>query len=172
MTAFLVTAEGTTINGRLTGAGLSFPCVLGRNGTRRDKREGDGATPLGRFPLRHVLYRADRLAPPTTKLPVSAIAPDDGWCDEAADPHYNMLVKLPHAASHETLWREDGLYDLIVIIGYNDSPVAAGKGSAIFMHVRSPDGAPTAGCVALTRDDLLAVLANADAASTITITQG
>ena len=172
MTDIVVTAEGTTIHGRLTGAGLSFPCVLGRSGARTGKHEGDGATPMGRFPLRRLLYRADRLAAPVTKLPVGAVARDDGWCDDPADPHYNMPVKLPYGASHEEMWREDGLYDLVVIIGYNDDPVAAGQGSAIFMHVRAPDGAPTAGCVALAKGDLLEVLAKIDAASTITITQG
>jgi len=172
MTDFLVTAEGTTIHGRLTGAGFSFPCVLGRSGARTGKHEGDGATPIGRFALRRLLYRADRLAAPTTKLPVSTIARDDGWCDDPADPRYNMQVKLPYAASHEEMWRADGLYDLVVIIGYNDDPVSAGQGSAIFMHVRAPDGAPTAGCVALDKADLLKVLANADTTSSITIKQG
>ena len=169
MTDFVVTAQGTTIHGRLTGAGLSFPCVLGRSGARVDKHEGDGATPIGRFPLRRLLYRADRVQTPATKLPVSVTARDDGWCDEPSDPRYNMQIKLPYPASHEEMWREDGLYDLVVIIGYNDSPVSAGQGSAIFMHVRSPDGAPTAGCVALAKDDLLKVLAAATATSTITI---
>lgn len=169
MADFLVIAEGTTIHGRLTGAGLSFPCVLGRSGARTDKHEGDGATPIGRFPLRRLLYRADRLAAPVTGLPLSVIARDDGWCDEPGDPRYNMPVKLPYAASHEDMWRDDGLYDLVAIVGYNDNPVSAGQGSAIFMHVRALDGAPTAGCIALAKDDLLKVLAKADASSTITI---
>jgi L,D-peptidoglycan transpeptidase YkuD (ErfK/YbiS/YcfS/YnhG family) len=172
MTDFLVIAEGTTIHGRISGAGLSFPCVLGRSGARAGKHEGDGATPIGRYPLRRLLYRADRLKAPATKLPTDMIARDDGWCDEPSDPRYNMPVKLPYAASHEEMWREDGLYDLVVIVGYNDDPVAAGHGSAIFMHVRSPDGAPTAGCIALAKDDLLKVLAAADSSSTITIRPG
>src|SRR5436305_9593956 len=101
MTDFLVTARGSTIHGTLTGAGLSFPCVLGRSGAHSDKHEGDGATPVGRFPLRRLLYRADRLAAPTTGLPIGIIARDDGWCDDAADPRYNTAVKLPYGASHE-----------------------------------------------------------------------
>ena len=102
---------------------------------------------------------------------MDVIARDDGWCDEPGDPRYNMPVKLPYRASHEDMWREDGLYDLVVIIGYNDDPVSPGQGSAIFMHVRAPDGAPTAGCIALEQGDLLKVLAAADATSTITISQ-
>jgi L,D-peptidoglycan transpeptidase YkuD (ErfK/YbiS/YcfS/YnhG family) len=167
MSDILVEAQGTA--GTLTVARLSFPCVLGRNGLSADKHEGDGATPVGRFPLRRVFYRADRLAAPATALPVTALTPDDGWCDEPGDANYNRLVKLPYAARHEALWRADALYDVVVAIGYNDDPVAAGKGSAIFMHVRPPGGAPTAGCVALAKDDLLAVLAKLTANSTIAI---
>ena len=82
-----------------------------------------------------------------------------GWCDDPADPiHYNRLVRLPFASSHERLWRDDRLYDLVVELGYNDAPPVAGLGSAIFLHLERPDGGPTEGCVALQRDDLLAVL--------------
>src|SRR6185312_7831225 len=105
MSDIVVEAHGTT--GSLTVAGLSFPCVLGRSGLSADKREGDGATPVGRFPLRRLLYRADRLAAPFTALPATVLAPDDGWCDEPADPHYNEHVKLPYSGHHEELWRAD-----------------------------------------------------------------
>ena len=126
---------------------------------RVDKREGDGATPVGRFPLRRVLYRPDRLSAPITRLPVAPLAPDDGWCDDPADAQYNRPVRLPYAARHEELWRTDALYDVIVVIGHNDAPVVAGMGSAIFMHLASADYRPTQGCVALARQDLLDVLA-------------
>jgi L,D-peptidoglycan transpeptidase YkuD (ErfK/YbiS/YcfS/YnhG family) len=128
---------------------------------RVDKREGDGATPVGRFPLRRVLYRPDRLSAPITRLPVAALAPDDGWCDDPADPQYNKPVRLPYAARHEELWRADALYDVIVVIGHNDAPVVAGMGSAIFMHLAGADYRPTQGCVALARQDLLDVLTGA-----------
>ena len=134
----------------------TYPCVLGRDGVNLEKHEGDGATPKGQFALRRVLYRADRMSPPHTALPVAAIARDDGWCDAPADPHYNRAVKLPYPASAESMWRDDALYDLVVVIGHNDAPVVAGAGSAIFMHVAGDE--PTAGCVALARGDLLAVL--------------
>lgn len=144
--------------GTLCFGGRMLPCVLGRAGTATDKIEGDGATPVGVFPLRRVLYRADRLVLPQTALPNSAIAPDDGWCDDPADASYNQPIKLPYGARTESMWRDDGLYDLVVVIGHNDDPVVAQSGSAIFMHVAAEDGAPTAGCVALARDDLLWVL--------------
>lgn len=146
-------------DGRLVLGALEFRCALGASGVTRAKREGDKATPAGRFPLRRVLYRPDRVAAPRTGLPVAPLTPQDGWCDAPGDPAYNMAVTLPYAASHERLWRDDPVYDVIVILGYNDTPPVAGKGSAIFMHVARPGYAPTEGCVALALPDLEAVLA-------------
>lgn len=144
---------------RLRWPGGSARCAIGRGGIRPDKREGDGGTPVGAFPLRRLLYRPDRLAPPATALPAGAIAPDDGWCDDPAHPDYNRPVRLPFAAGHEVLWREDAIYDLIVVLGHNDDPPVPGLGSAVFLHVAKSGYEPTAGCVALARDDLLALLA-------------
>jgi L,D-peptidoglycan transpeptidase YkuD (ErfK/YbiS/YcfS/YnhG family) len=134
-------------------------CAVGRGGIGVKQHEGDGITPLGRWPLRRVLFRADRLdTPPRTILPVEPIEPDDAWCDIATDPNYNRLVRLPYATVDERLWREDALYDVIVVVGFNDAPVVQGKGSAIFMHLARPDYAATAGCIALARNDLLAAI--------------
>ena len=120
--------------------------------------EGDGITPLGVFDLREVFYRADRILKPRLALALRAIEKDDGWCDAPDDPNYNRLVKLPYPASAETLWREDHLYDLVAVMGFNDDPVVAGRGSAIFLHLARPDYLPTAGCVALAHADLVAAL--------------
>ncbi|MEJ0027546.1 MAG: L,D-transpeptidase family protein [Rhizomicrobium sp.] len=133
--------------------------AIGRAGIGVKQCEGDGITPLGAFAVRRVLYRADRIAAPATALPVAPIAPQDGWCDAPADPAYNMPVTRPYPASNEALWRGDGLYDLILVLGFNDNPVAPGKGSAIFLHVARPDRGPTEGCVALAREDLQDVVA-------------
>lgn len=122
------------------------------------KREGDGASPIGSWPVRRVWYRADRGPPPETGLPVIALQPDDGWCDAPGHAAYNRRVPLPFPVSHERLWREDGVYDLIVELGYNDDPPVAGRGSAIFMHIAREDYVPTEGCVALAQADLRAVL--------------
>ena len=138
---------------------LAWRCALGRGGIRTDKQEGDGATPVGVLPLRRVFYRADRVSPPACRLPVEPLAPADGWCDDPADAAYNKRVTLPHPARHETLWREDGLYDLVGVLGWNDAPVVRGRGSAIFLHLARPDLAPTEGCVALAGRDLRAALA-------------
>ncbi len=133
-------------------------CAIGPAGVSADKREGDGATPVGCFQLRRVLYRPDRLARPETGLPVAALRPEDGWCDDPDVAAYNRPVRLPYAASHERLWRDDGIYDVIVVLGHNDDPPVPGRGSAIFLHVAKPDYGPTAGCVALALADLLTVL--------------
>ena len=145
-------------DGTVTYPGGMFRCALGRSGIRADKREGDGATPVGCFTLRRVLYRPDRMTPPETSLPVTPIDPTDGWCDAPDDPAYNRPVQLPHPTSHEEMWRADGLYDVVVVIGHNDDPIVPGMGSAVFMHVAKPDYEPTAGCVALALPDLLVLL--------------
>ena len=126
---------------------------------RADKQEGDGATPSGLLPLRRVFYRADRGPAPQCAVPVEALAPEDGWCDDPADRRYNTRVLLPCEARHEHLWRSDGVYDVIGVLGWNDAPVERGRGSAIFLHVAAPDGRPTEGCVALAEPDLRALLA-------------
>ena len=139
----------------------TWRCAVGKGGLTETKREGDGATPVGVWPLRRLLYRDDRLARPRTGLTCRAIARDDGWCDAPDDPAYNQPVMLPYPASHEVLRREDALYDLVVVLGYNDAPAVPGRGSAIFLHVARDDYGGTEGCVALAKPDLLHLLAEA-----------
>lgn len=134
-------------------------CAIGRGGLREDKREGDGATPRALLPLRRVLYRADRGPAPRCAVPVEPIGPRDGWCDDPAEAAYNRPVLLPFGGRHETLWRDDPLYDIVGVLGWNDAPVLRGRGSAIFLHVARPDLAPTEGCIALAPEDLRAALA-------------
>jgi L,D-peptidoglycan transpeptidase YkuD (ErfK/YbiS/YcfS/YnhG family) len=155
--------------GVLVCGAVSVRCALGRAGVHLDKHEGDGVTPAGVFPLREILYRADRVRRPLSGLPVRALEQHDGWCDDPACADYNRLVQLPHPGSHERLWRDDALYDIVVVIGYNDAPPVRGLGSAIFLHVAAMDFAPTEGCVALAADELPQVLAACDAGATIRI---
>jgi L,D-peptidoglycan transpeptidase YkuD (ErfK/YbiS/YcfS/YnhG family) len=154
----LVTSTDRASRGILQFAGGRVTCALGRSGISSVKREGDGATPAGRSPLRRVLYRPDQVAAPETGLPVAPIAFDNGWCDDPADPCYNRPVRLPYHASAEPMWRGDRLYDIVVVIGHNDNPVVPGLGSAIFMHLSDRDNRPTAGCIALSVADMLTVL--------------
>ena len=141
--------------------GRHYDCVLGRSGVVAAvaKREGDGATPLGTWALRCVYYRADRLEKPVTALPLHVIEKTQGWCDAPGHPAYNSLVTLPFDDSHEEMWRQDDVYNIVVPLGYNDDPPVSGRGSAIFLHLMRPKKTPTAGCVALALPDLYAVLA-------------
>jgi len=150
---------------------FSYTCTIGRSGMigASDKREGDGATPIGKWPMRRIYYRADRITLPKLSLPSIAITKDMGWCDAPADPAYNQRLTLPYAASHEVLWREDHAYDLIVELGHNDSPPVPGLGSAVFMHVAKPGYTPTEGCVALALEDLIAVLTDCSAGTLLDI---
>lgn len=157
-------------DGRLSWPGGATRAVCGWGGVRRDKREGDGASPQGRFPLVRAFYRPDRIVPPPeTSLPLAPLRPNEGWVDDPADPRYNRVVTLPYGANHERMWRRDHLYDLVVVIAYNLDPVVPGRGSAIFLHCASPDLAPTEGCIAVARDVLLALFPLLGPLSHITI---
>ena len=146
-------------DGVLIAGNLQVPCKLGRSGRRAMKREGDGATPSGIWPMRRVLARRDSWQWLRTGLPFRFMAPDDGWCDDPVDRNYNRPVKLPYPASHEELWRRDHLYDVLVILGHNDRPRIRGGGSAVFFHVADSKGGPTAGCIAVSAKDMRKVLA-------------
>ncbi len=146
------------VGNKLTFAGKTYHCAVGKNGFLADKKEGDGCTPLGVFSLRELWYRADKIEKPQTNLPVKIIHENDGWCDDISSPDYNRHIKFPYNLSHEKLWRDDNVYDIIIPIGYNDSPVIIGKGSAIFIHIARENYEPTEGCVALKLPDLLEIL--------------
>lgn len=142
---------GDERRGRIEGPLFDAPCALGKHGVtlEGEKREGDGKTPIGTYSFRQIFYRPDKVEEPVTVLPVTPISPELGWCDDPADERYNKLVRLPFQASHETLWRDDNLYDLVLVIGHNDDPPVPDLGSAIFVHVAGKGFAFTEGCVAL-----------------------
>lgn len=135
-----------------------WPCALGRGGIKSRKREGDGATPRGKFALLGGRYRLDRFQRLAAPLPLLPIKPLDGWCDAPGDRNYNRPVRHPYLASAEQLWREDGLYDVLVVLDYNIRPRGRGRGSAIFLHVAREGFEPTEGCVALRKRDLRLLL--------------
>ncbi|WP_284947457.1 L,D-transpeptidase family protein [Acidisoma cladoniae] len=146
-------------DGFLVLGGERYPACVGRAGITALKLEGDGATPAGLLPLRRVLYRADRVAPPKARCPIEPLDSNDGWCDDPRDAAYNRRVRLPYEGRHERLWRDDAVYDIIGVLGWNDEPPIRDRGSAIFLHVTTPARGPTAGCVALDLEHLRAVLA-------------
>lgn len=151
LTAIRVRARpGHPSQGILVAGHLVIRVTLGRSGIRANKREGDGATPAGRFHPVRVWWRPDRGRRPHPRLPVRRIAPDTAWCEDPADRRYNQPFYRSANEPGDRLWRADHLYDLIVEIDHNRRPRVAGRGSAVFLHLSRPDGRPTAGCVAMT----------------------
>lgn len=144
----------------ITFSGKTYPCRIGRGGAIpcAEGREGDEKTPLGDYMLRFGLYRADRLPEPKGGLTFRPLREDDGWCDAVNDPAYNRFIRLPYPASHEKLWREDGAYDVILVMSHNDSPPKPGLGSAVFIHVAQADDRKTLGCVALEPEAMIKLL--------------
>jgi L,D-peptidoglycan transpeptidase YkuD (ErfK/YbiS/YcfS/YnhG family) len=159
--ADVLTVQADSADSSLGWASLGekrWRCAVGAGGVREDKVEGDAATPVGEFPLRRIYFRNDRLVLPKVRLPARPIGEHDGWCDDPLSPAYNRLVRIPNDWSHEKMWREDGLYDVVVVVGYNDDPPEGEWGSAIFLHIARGDMSPTRGCVAFARADLLELL--------------
>ena len=144
--------------GLLQAGTARVPCALGAGGLTRTKREGDLKTPAGHWALRCVLVRTDRVRPFQTGLPVVAITPDSGWCDDPAGRSYNRPVTLPFAARTEALYRDDHIYDIIVVLSHNERPRVRGAGSAIFFHLARTGHTPTQGCIAIDRAPMLRIL--------------
>lgn len=156
---------------QISWGGKNASCRIGRQGfvAETDRREGDQKTPLGSYGFRFGLYRADRLARPESALVMRALHINDGWCDDPQDVAYNRFVRLPYGARHETLWRTDEVYDIILVISHNDSPPQAGLGSAVFVHLARPDGQGTSGCVAVDRTVMMDMLTYIRAGSPLQI---
>lgn len=150
--------SGTKTRGILKAGHATIPVALGRSGILTNKREGDGGTPRGTFRLKRLWWRQDRITRPRTFLPVRTIRPSDAWSEDPTDRRYNRPVERKPGEPGDRLTREDDLYDLIIEIDHNDRPRVAGRGSAVFIHIARDGFKPTAGCVALRRNDLLRLL--------------
>jgi L,D-peptidoglycan transpeptidase YkuD (ErfK/YbiS/YcfS/YnhG family) len=160
---------GQPTRGWLVAGPLALPVALGRGGIKANKREGDGGTPRGRFRLKRLWWRNDRLAKPRTLLPLRRIGTADGWCEDPRDRRYNQPIRLGAGHPGDRLKRADHLYDLIVELDHNTRPRIAGRGSAVFVHIARPGFAPTAGCVALTAPALRRLVARLGPRTRITI---
>jgi L,D-peptidoglycan transpeptidase YkuD (ErfK/YbiS/YcfS/YnhG family) len=156
-------------DGRLVCGDRVFKCALGKGGVVEEKVEGDSATPLGTFPLRKVLYRRDRVADIVTELPLEEITRDMGWCDDVSSGEYNKQIDLPSSYRHEKLHRDDHIYDVVCVLGFNDEPVVEGKGSAVFMHLSRENYTPTEGCVALSLEGMMTLLSRVSRDTVVTI---
>lgn len=157
-TIHVLTLNPRATTGLLKIGEMTFPCSIGRSGKNYLKREGDGASPRGAWQLRRLFYRADRQLPPRSGLRPQVMRAHDGWCETVGDRNYNRLVRIPYATSHETMQRADHLYDVVVELSHNERPRIQGHGSAVFFHLRQPDGGPTAGCIAVSARDMRIIL--------------
>jgi len=154
-----VTETGQTAHrGHLRVGALSLPCAIGGAGIFQDKREGDRATPAGAWPLLAGYYRADRGPRPRAWQVLTPLRRNMGWCDDPLSPSYNRPVPLPFSGSCELMWRDDGLYDIVIVLGHNLHPRRKNRGSAIFLHCARDGFVPTAGCIALRASDLRRLL--------------
>jgi L,D-peptidoglycan transpeptidase YkuD (ErfK/YbiS/YcfS/YnhG family) len=142
----------------LTAGQLTIPVALGRGGIRANKREGDGATPMGSFRPRRIWWRADRHIRPQTALPARTIHAEDAWCEDPGDRRYNRPIRLERKRQGDRLKRADHLYDFIIEIDHNTRPRIKGRGSAVFLHLAPETFGPTAGCVSMTKSAMLQLL--------------
>jgi L,D-peptidoglycan transpeptidase YkuD (ErfK/YbiS/YcfS/YnhG family) len=149
---------GNRAEGLLNVERVVFRCALGKAGVSAFKREGDGATPLGRLRLLGGYTRNERHPLRRSGLVLIPIRADLGWCDAPADANYNRPVRLPFRASHEKILRGDRLYDVCIVLDWNIRPRRRNGGSAIFMHLARPGFRPTEGCIAVERRVMLRLL--------------
>ncbi len=129
-------------------------CAIGKRGITSKKVEGDKCTPRGRFKFKYIFFRRERVKDIDSKLKVIPIKKNFGWCNDIRSKSYNKFVKLPFSYSAEKLFLKESIYDIIVVIDYNQKPIRKKRGSAIFIHVAKKDYSPTLGCVALAKKDL------------------
>ena len=136
---------------------LKVKCAIGKKGIGYKKKEGDFVTPRGEFKIKYILYRKDRVKF-TTKLKKKVIKKSMGWCDDPKSKYYNKLIKLPFIYKHEKLYKKENIYDIILVLNYNMSPIKKNKGSAIFIHVAKNNFRKTEGCVAIKKVKLIKII--------------
>ena len=139
---------------------FKFKCALGKAGVGKKKIEGDNITPKGTFEIVKIYYRSDRIKKIYSKIKLFKINKKMGWCNDPTSKKYNQLIKLPSKYTHEKLYRQDNVYDLVVVLNYNTTPIIKNKGSAIFIHVAKKNYKKTAGCVALKKKHLVKLIKN------------
>lgn len=169
-----IIAAAAPVNLECHGGYLHWPggqtrAAVGAAGVSSIKKEGDKTTPAGTFPLPFGMYRPDRIQFPKTSLPMTPLREAHAWVDDPNDRKYNQMVELPYPAHVEEMWRADGIYDLLVVVGYNMNPTQPGAGSAIFLHIARPNFSSTEGCIAIERSVLLTLVPLLGPNSTITI---
>ena len=144
-------------------------CSIGKKGISKNKKEGDLKTPKGKFKLKLIFYRKDKIKILQTSLKKIAIKRSMGWCDDIKSKKYNKLISFPFKYSAEKLWRKNNIYDVAIVLNYNLNPVKKNKGSAIFLHIAKKNYSATKGCIAISRKDMLILIANLKKNSAIII---
>ena len=145
-------------SGYLKYKNLKFRCALGKGGVKKKTMEGDNITPKGTFKIIKIYYRSDKIKKIETLIKKNKIKKNMGWCDDPNSRFYNKLINLPTKYSHEKLYRNDNLYDLIVVLSYNTNPIIKNKGSAIFLHIAKNSYRKTKGCIALKKNHLIKII--------------
>ena len=145
-------------SGYLKYKNLKFRCALGKAGVKKKIMEGDNITPKGIFKIIKIYYRSDKIKKIETLIKKKKIKKNMGWCDDPKSRSYNQQIKLPTKYSHEKLYRNDNLYDLIAVLNYNINPIIKNKGSAIFLHIAKNSYQKTKGCIALKREHLIEII--------------
>ena len=133
-------------------------CAIGKRGIGYKRKEGDLITPKGKYKIKYILYRKDRVKKVQSKIKKIIIRKNMGWCNDPLSKKYNKLVKLPTNCSCEKLYKRENIYDIILVLNYNMNPIIKNKGSAIFIHVASKNYKKTEGCIALKKIHLLKVI--------------
>ena len=142
----------------LTYKNYKVKCTIGKRGIGYKKKEGDQITPLGRYKIKYILYRKDRVKKINSGIKTIEITKNMGWCDDPNSKQYNKIIKLPSAFSYEKLYRRENIYDIILVLNYNMNPAKKNKGSAIFIHIAKKNYKKTEGCVAIKKNELLKIL--------------
>ena len=137
---------------------LKFRCALGKAGIKKKEKEGDNVTPKGIFKITSVYYRPDRIKNIITIIKKIKIKKNMGWCDDPDSHFYNQQISIPNKFNHEKLYRNDNLYDLILVLNYNTNPIIKNKGSAIFVHIAKKNYKKTKGCIALKKKNLIELI--------------
>ena len=133
-------------------------CAIGKRGIGIKRKEGDLITPKGKYKIKYILYRKDRIRKIQSKIKRIAITKSMGWCDDPRSRDYNKLIKLPTNYKYEKLYRKENVYDLILVLNFNMRPIVKKKGSAIFIHIARKNYKKTEGCVAINKISLLKII--------------
>ena len=136
---------------------FQFRCSIGKNGTKRKKKEGDLSTPKGIFKFKEIFYRPDRVSLEKSNIKSKKITKNMGWCDDVKSKYYKKLVTTKIKCRHEKLYRKDRNYDYFIVLDYNLKKTIKGKGSAIFLHL-TENYKPTEGCIAIQKKDFQILL--------------